>query len=148
MIIIVFNPWDLYYRGYNNNNNTNQFRLLNLLLTIISNGCRVAFSKGHFQNSALMVYSDTAVCIRDLHGDRNHTHPHRLPSPLIPIHFHFHPRPSPHNFNSIPIRPRQYLFHSHSIPVPELTAGNRSNINSDAMKEIVVCTSGIHFHLP
>jgi len=80
---------------------------------------------------------------RDLHGDRNHTPPHPspqtlFPSPPIPIHFHFHPRPSPHNFISIPVRPCQYLFHPHSIPVPELTAGNRSNINSDAMKEISI----------
>ena len=66
---------------------------------------------------------------RDLHGDRNHTHPHPspqtlFPSPPIPIHFHF--------------RPRQYLFLPHSIPVPELTAGNTSNINSDAIKEISI----------
>ena len=81
--------------------------------------------------------------ITDLHEDRNHTHPHPFPQTLfpsapIPIHFHFHPHPSLHNFNSIPARPRQYLFHPHSIAVPELTAGNRSNINSDAMKEISI----------
>ena len=83
------------------------------------------------------------VSIRDLHGDRNHTHPHPSPQTLFPSPSTFTsiPRPSPHNFTSIPVRPRQYLFHPHSIPVravPELTAGNRSNINSDAMKEISI----------
>jgi len=58
------------------------------------------------------------MTIRDLHGDRNHTHPHPslqtlFPSTPIPIHFHFHPRLSPHNFNSIPV-PSPSIF----IPSP------------------------------
>jgi len=38
----------------------------------------------------------------------------------------------------MPARRRQYLFHPHSIVVPELTADNMLNINSDAMKEISI----------
>jgi len=83
-----------------------------------------------------MTAVDWVEC-RDLHGDRIHTHPH----PSRRLCFHPHPSPSMH----FQFRPRTTSISSppvpvniYSITVPELTASNRSNINSDAMKEISI----------